>query len=193
MGVVGFGEENPNYKHGLATRGQRRPRTYRIWQGMLNRCRNKKQKTWARYGGRGIRVCSEWVEYAAFLADMGEAPAGLTLDRIDNDDNYYKNNCRWATRVEQRRNSPQITFVTIGGVSKRSWEWMEELGLSRQQVYALGKDPPGRERLIVFKGKTLSLSQWAEKTGYSIQTIHWRLAKSWSIERALTTPVKGKK
>ena len=83
--------------------------------------------------------------------------------------------------------------MTIGGVSKRSWEWMEELGLSRQQVYALGKDPPGRERLIVFKGKTLSLSQWAEKTGYSIQTIHWRLAKSWSIERALTTPVKGKK
>ena len=60
---------------------------------------------WANYGGRGIRMCDEWLNsYAAFLAYMGERPEGMTLDRIDVDGNYEPGNVRWATPLEQARN-----------------------------------------------------------------------------------------
>lgn len=71
---------------------------------MKSRCNNPSHQHYARYGGRGIRVCDRWNVYANFLADMGERPAGKTIDRINNDGNYEPSNCRWATASEQQRN-----------------------------------------------------------------------------------------
>lgn len=75
---------------------------------MKDRCCNPRSKDWHNYGGRGITICDRWrLSFASFLEDMGEKPAGTSIDRIDNEQGYYPENCRWATPKEQRANSRQ--------------------------------------------------------------------------------------
>lgn len=90
--------------------------TYRSWHSMRHRCLNPKCKGYNRYGGRGITICREWMDFLVFLRDMGERPEGKTLDRIDNNGNYEPGNCRWATRKEQARNMRTNRFVTCRGL-----------------------------------------------------------------------------
>lgn len=71
---------------------------------MKSRCDNQKRRDFLYYGGRGITYDPAWKSFEHFLADMGERPAGATLDRIDNDGPYHKTNCRWASRADQSRN-----------------------------------------------------------------------------------------
>ena len=86
------------------THGMSRTSEYDIWSAMVQRATNPKNARYADYGGRGIGVCDRWLEFANFHADMGRRPAGMSLDRIDNDRGYGPENCRWATAVEQRHN-----------------------------------------------------------------------------------------
>jgi hypothetical protein len=86
-------------------RGKKASGTYNSWRAMLQRCHYHAHPFYPAYGGRGIVVCPRWrLSFVAFLADMGERPAGHTLDRIDVDGNYEPGNCRWADSKMQRWN-----------------------------------------------------------------------------------------
>lgn len=100
---------------------------------MIRRCENPKTFGFARYGGRGIRVCERWRNsFTAFLADMGERPsASHSLDRINTNGNYEPENCRWATRLQQNRNSRNNTLIEWNGETLCIAEWAERTGISK--------------------------------------------------------------
>jgi len=79
-------------------------KAYMSWVGMKARCFNPNNSRWKYYGGRGITVCDRWLSFENFLADMGERPKGLTLERLDNNAGYSPTNCVWASYFVQRHN-----------------------------------------------------------------------------------------
>lgn len=82
---------------------------YGAWAQMINRCYNKNNSSYHRYGGAGVTVCPEWQDdFLNFLRDMGERPRGMTLDRIDPRGNYEPANCRWASAKTQRKNQSSV-------------------------------------------------------------------------------------
>lgn len=91
-------------KETSTTHGMVQTLIYKVWNAMIQRCSNPKSPNFKYYGGRGIKVCQEWLKFESFFEDMGERPEGLTLERINNNGNYEPSNCKWATAEEQSRN-----------------------------------------------------------------------------------------
>ena len=96
-------EHHSQLRHGHAKKDDKSP-TYLSWRAMLIRCTNEKHPGYHRYGGRGIKVCEQWKSFDKFLADMGERPKGLWLERRDNNRGYEPDNCEWATPKAQANN-----------------------------------------------------------------------------------------
>ena len=109
-------------------------RTYEAWRGMYKRCAPGSR--WrVRYADRGITVCKAWAAFTVFLADMGECPAGLTLDRRDNNKGYSKANCRWVTRQVQQQNMRSNSNITHAGRTYCMAEWARQVGISRELLH----------------------------------------------------------
>jgi hypothetical protein len=115
---------------GRVTHGQSKTGTYRSWTAMQTRCHNPNSKYYAQYGGRGIKVCDRWrSSFEDFLADMGERPEGMTLDRFPNvDGDYEPGNCRWATTEQQANNRQDSVYLEHDGRRMTISQWSRETG-----------------------------------------------------------------
>lgn len=148
------------YKQRLAA-GLARPREsltseYKTWMDMLQRCTNPRHRNFHNYGGRGILVCESWsVSYDEFLADMGRKPSpDLELDRIDNNNGYCKENCRWTTRVVNARNTRRTKKVMWNGREWKLQDLCDSLGIDRSLVrHRLGYGWSIEDAISIPKGK----------------------------------------
>lgn len=136
-----------NTKHGYSQTEE-----YNIWSMMLERCYNPDHVRYHRYGGRGIGVCAEWKDdFMAFYRDMGQRPSPKhSIDRIENDKDYCKDNCRWADKFEQANNRTNNILHEFNGEKKSLAEWCRELNLNYMKVYyRLSKGLPFEEAIAV--------------------------------------------
>lgn len=107
-------------------------KTYVCWAAMKSRCSNPRHKNWKDYGGRGIKVCEEWMQFENFLNDMGERPDGMTIERLDNNLGYCKSNCRWVRNETQQMNRRNNLRITIKGETKIASEWARVAGINKE-------------------------------------------------------------
>lgn len=121
-----------NLKHGATQKKAPTPE-YKTWQKMKERCLSPTSKDYARYGGRGITICQRWKEdFSVFLEDMGLRPTPQhSLERRDNNGPYAPENCRWATKREQARNTRNNVLLTWNGETHCISEWSEIVHISQ--------------------------------------------------------------
>lgn len=137
-----------NITHGHTSDGEW-SRAYTIWSSMKDRCFNPRKKAYLDYGGRGITVCERWLEFENFLADMGDPPHGMSIDRFpDTNGNYEPGNCRWATRQEQNSNRRSCVFIEFNGKRQTIREWSRELGIHRGTIESRLERGWGAERAL---------------------------------------------
>ena len=170
---------------------------YYTWAAMIQRCCYKNASNYSNYGGSGITVCSRWLLLINFYEDMGHPPSGRTLDRIDNSKGYFKENCRWATKLEQADNRRTTVFITIDGVTRSISDWSREDGASSRSTITrklksgitdYKKIVFGRtkERYLTIGGETKSIKNWSKTEGaLNYQTIFSRLKIGMSAEEAV--------
>lgn len=155
---------------------------YFAWRDMRRRCRDPKDASYASYGGRGISVCSEWESYDQFYEDMGECPEGLTLDRIDVNGNYSKENCRWATWKEQHNNQRRNVIVATGETLS---EYCERTGAKysrlakRHSKYKMS----GEKLLTPYSLVNLREVKHGTRSGYEASKCRCDLCKAFNAKR----------
>lgn len=144
--IIGTGKKNAHscgclLKENLVkrckTHGDTKSKEYRAWRDARRRCTNPKDRQWKDWGGRGIKVCNEWLNsYETFLADMGRCPSpDYTLDRIDTNEDYSLTNCRWASRYTQARNKRNNHTISFNGETRVATDWAAILGVSYGSFY----------------------------------------------------------
>ena len=167
---------------------------------MIRRCDDHRDARYKDYGGRGIKYPKKWKDFSGFLEDMSDSfSEGLLLDRIDNNGSYSKENCRWATRKQQQRNTRTNKIIEYQGEKKCLAEWAESLGMNKSTLAkrlnrsnwdiekAISKKVSERVNDgVALKGKRMTITYWAKVTGLNVTTISNRLKRGWSVEEALT-------
>jgi hypothetical protein len=193
-----------NTKHGDARIGKHAPE-HLAWCSMFARCYNHKHPSFHRYGGRGITVCAAWDprqggSYENFLRDMGRKPSPKhSIERKDNDDGYYPDNCVWATPIEQGANTSRTVKVVVDGVSTSVRDAARRLGVNpstararlvagrpMDEVLATGKLPNRRGVKVVVNGVVTGIDDAARILGVTPRTARDRISKGRPMDEVFT-------
>ncbi len=190
---------NYTTKHGLYGTPE-----YDAWRGMIDRCENPKSPGFPHYGGRGIKICSQWRHAPeAFLAHVGKRPSPKhQIDRIDNDGNYEPGNVRWATNRQNTNNRRVTVRVSFQGETLPLSNWAERLGLPYDLLAdrvirygwpadrAFTEPTEQKNRPITYGGKTLSIAGWARHLGLKVCTFRKRV-RIYGVPDAFTRDFKA--
>jgi hypothetical protein len=182
-------------KHGLT-----RTRPYLSWQNMKKRCDYPSHKSYKNYGGRGITYCDKWETFDGFWEDMKDGYADhLTLDRIDVDGNYTKENCRWADKGTQANNTTTNSMITFDGETLTEADFARKYNLDYelfrhrlQKGWTIERamEPAKQKELLTYEGTTKTVTEWAEEKGMTYHQLKKRLMRGWSTEKALNQPLR---
>lgn len=173
-------------------------RLYNIYYGMKQRCMNPRNSRYKDYGGRGITICSEWLESVDNFIEWSienNYEDNLTIDRINVNGNYEPDNCRWITLRDQTRNTRQNVIVEYKGEKKTLVEWCEELNLSYDPIHNRIHNgwpvPMAFEKPLASEYK--SFSEICREHNIDQGTVRDRIMKfGWDYETALNTPTEGR-
>ena len=132
-----------------AVHGKAHGTEWKTYYAMLDRCTKPEHKSFPRYGGRGITVCERWENsFENFLADMGDRPSGMTLDRIDNSKGYSPENCRWVTAKQQCNNRHNNVIIDAFGLSLTLAQWSVKTGVHQGTIAKRIKDGWIKEKAL---------------------------------------------
>jgi hypothetical protein len=182
-------------KHGLTG-----SRIYQAWGNMKRRCNDPSNKSFQNYGGRGITYDKRWELFDNFYEDMKEGYAdNLTLDRIDVDKDYSKENCRWVDFETQMNNMTTNHLVTYKGETMTQAEFARKYNLDYElfrhrmkKGWSLERSmqPAKQKELLTYEGTTKTVTEWAEEKGMTYHQLKKRLMRGWSTEKALNQPLR---
>ena len=180
----------------------------RVFHGMKERCYNKNHEHYKTYGGKGIKVCDEWIipfkGWAKFKnwALSNGYKEGLTIDRIDVNKDYSPENCRWITIKEQQYNKNNNHLIKYKDRIQPLGRWCEELGLNYDKTRirinklhwtvekAFETKGNVRLRMVIYKGKAKYLKDWCRELNFDYKLVLQRITKlHWSVEKAFETDV----
>ena len=179
-----------------------RRKLQKVFRSMTYRCYNEDNRVYEYYGGKGVRICDEWMEsfdnfyHWAILNGYRE---GLSIDRINVNGNYSPDNCRWVTMKEQTKNRTNTVLVKYNGKKMTLREWSEELNISLSTItkrkhngYSdkeIIEGKPKRKRVaniyLQYNGESLTIKEWSKKLNIKEATIRTRLNRGWSTEDSL--------
>lgn len=183
----------------------------KIYYAIRTRCYNEKHDHYKDYGGRGIKVCEEWLEprvgkerFIKWALENGYKK-GLSIDRVDHEGDYSPNNCRWVTQKQQCNNTRKNINIYYNGKTHTLAEWCDILHLNYSKTYArlyrshwsvekafeVIDDP--FHKMVLYKGEYKSLSCWCRLLNKNDGMVRKRLKLGWSIERALEEKSRRRK
>lgn len=193
-------------KHGL-----RNTRIYDEYQKMKQRCYNPNNTNYKYYGGKGIKVCDEWLDSEEglvkfyFWAITHGYRDNLTIDRINSNGDYTPENCRWTNHTIQANNKGNNVYLTLNGVSHTAATWSEITGISVYNIYNRKKNlkwndektltTPENKYIKILNhsdGRSMTVTEWAIESGYNRDLIYDRVFRQgWSVDRAVSEPIKN--
>lgn len=187
------------------THGKTGTRIHTIWNSMRARCYCPTSHAYENYGGRGIKVCDEWLDFNNFYKwanenGWSEESVGISLDRIDVDGDYCPDNCRWASIIQQANNKRNNLRLTINGETKTINDWGRKSGIASSTIRhrirsgwdvekAVFEPVAKQNELIEFDGELHTLKEWSNILNINVNTLYGRLHTGWSMEDTLATPI----